>query len=459
MFAAIAGGVLLVGGATLVARVYLYKPGKLGEPCGRDPARACDEGLLCVPEARKCLLVGGAPCQQATLCASGECESKKGVCAIPLGGTCTFRDKKAAPCPKRSTCDPTTKTCVVNVPECQAGAQQCTPDGTGIRSCNDDGNWKTDWCPTSAPLCRDARCRQCAADYGKTCNYGGTVQCDGTCRGVEAPTTFGQAFVANFNNGTGGNLGVYTSVPLNGGSAPTFNLGSSNGLSAPIAVRMDPGGKKIWVVDYGNRKVFAFDLPLTSNSMPMTTLTASAYPTDLRFDANGNLWVGEPAIGKIEEWTGPNPTGAPAKTLTAGSGSENVFSLAFDSNGVLYAGCTGTPMLYVFNTPASQTTASLTNANYGDSISGLAFNGGKLYVSSFGGAVGYFTTPITATSTPKNITKVLYGWNPSFSPQGELIVPGSAVNKVNFYSAPSFGSVAFTLQTNLLDPRSVEFSP
>src|ERR1051326_7522192 len=66
---------------------------------------------------------------------------------------------------------------------------------------------------------------------------------------------FGQAYVGNFNNGTGGNIGVYTTVPLTATSTPAFTLGSANGLSAPSSIRVDPNNQRIWVADSGNSKI------------------------------------------------------------------------------------------------------------------------------------------------------------------------------------------------------------
>ena len=136
-----------------------------------------------MPGVQQCLLAGGASCQgaRADLCASGECERAREVCAIPLGVACVPGDQ-ARPCPELATCDPTTKTCVKRqmIGACTAGARQCTADAAGLRICGSDGAWKTEPCPTRAPLCRNGAC-QCSPNKGKACNCGGTLQCDGTC--------------------------------------------------------------------------------------------------------------------------------------------------------------------------------------------------------------------------------------------------------------------------------------
>jgi len=272
---------------------------------------------------------------------------------------------------------------------------------------------------------------------------------------------FGQAFVGNFNNGSGGNIGVYTSVPLTAASTPAFTLGNANGLSAPSSIRVDPNGQRIWVADFGNSKIFAFDLPLTGTSQPSVSMDAANVPVDLQFDPNGNLWVGEFA-GKIEEWTVGNLSGPSAKTLATGS-TNNIFALAFDAAGTLYTGGAGSPFMFVFNNPGTANAPSASNATYGGTISGLAFAPGKLFVGSFAtGELGFYTLPITANSQPTPlITSGVFGQKLGFAPTGELTVPvgdSGAQNKVNFFTAPDFTQLAFSL-ANLNDPRALVFSP
>lgn len=113
----VAGALLLVGGGILIiAKLAGGEPGPaaLGEACGGEPARACDEGLLCV--GGTCLLAGGATCEpaRADLCASRECVAARRICAIPLGGACDPEDKAlvpAVPCVGNSTCHPIRKRC------------------------------------------------------------------------------------------------------------------------------------------------------------------------------------------------------------------------------------------------------------------------------------------------------------------------------------------------------------
>ncbi|HWO22622.1 MAG TPA: hypothetical protein VNO30_27875 [Kofleriaceae bacterium] len=180
LIAVIAGGLLLVGGGVLLVwKLAGKEPGgplSLGERCGGDTTRACDQGLLCAGRVGKCLLVGGAECKpaQAAQCASGECESKAGVCAIPLGGACQPGDKDLVPCPRSSTCDPVTKTCLGNVgAACKADAECTTGTCTG-QSCAvkapavNAGDPCESTCP--APLQCSATTKRCVEEIGRPCS-------------------------------------------------------------------------------------------------------------------------------------------------------------------------------------------------------------------------------------------------------------------------------------------------
>ncbi|HTL37528.1 MAG TPA: hypothetical protein VL326_30565 [Kofleriaceae bacterium] len=274
---------------------------------------------------------------------------------------------------------------------------------------------------------------------------------------VDTPAAVHQAFVGNYNNASGGNIGVYTSLPLSATSTPAFTLGSANGIGAPSAIRIGPMGQKVWVTDAANMKIFSFDLPLTSSSQPVVTLNAAAQPMDLHFDPNGNLWVAEFG-GKVEEWTVGNLSGASAKTLQAGTG--NLFSMAFDATGNLYvAGGT----LYMFSNPATASAPTYTITNYGGSISGLAVQTGKLYCGSYtNGVLGYYTLPLNANSAPTTIiASGVFGQKLGFAPTGDMTVPvglSGSQNKVNFYSAPAYNTLDFSLD-NLNDPRSLTYGP
>jgi Tachylectin len=107
------------------------------EPCGNDPARTCDNGLLCassVAGAQRCLLAAGGPCARDDLCASGECESRNGVCTTALGLVCDPGNPDLAPCPRNSPCDSNRKKCLV-----KEGKFGCETDAHCVTNkCNTD---------------------------------------------------------------------------------------------------------------------------------------------------------------------------------------------------------------------------------------------------------------------------------------------------------------------------------
>jgi hypothetical protein len=276
--------------------------------------------------------------------------------------------------------------------------------------------------------------------------------------GMDAPVDTGptHAFVANYNNGSGGSLKVFDTPLLpDGGSTASLTLSGANGLGAPASIRLDPLGKKIWIADQ-SKKVLAFDLPLSTNSMPSTTLTPKNIPTDLQFDTNGNLWVSEFA-GVCERWNSP-PSGNSAITVT--NGATNVFAIAIDGQGNLYGGGPGTSGVWIWSSPQTMNAMpTITNNKFAASISGLAVGNGKLYVTSYqNGAIASYDLPMTAQSTPATIFgSTHYGWRMSFSPANELIVPGVPNDSITFYAPTAYNMPALTLTKGLADPRGVAF--
>ncbi|HWU86815.1 MAG TPA: hypothetical protein VN253_06055 [Kofleriaceae bacterium] len=188
----IAGGVVVVVGVVLLIWKLSSKdpapgPAGLDEACSGDAAGACDEGLICVAGAQKCLLVGGAPCEpaNANLCASGECASTLKHCTLSLGATCRPGDKDMVPCPAKSICDPTAKQCLgmVGAPckgdaECETGrctGSVCVAKEPAVKA----GDPCQYTCP--APL-QCSTTHHCVEQIGKPCSQ--NIQCStGLCEG------------------------------------------------------------------------------------------------------------------------------------------------------------------------------------------------------------------------------------------------------------------------------------
>jgi sugar lactone lactonase YvrE len=295
----------------------------------------------------------------------------------------------------------------------------------------------------------------------------GTDAASDTSPDSGTPPAAAHAYIANFNNATNGNVQVFD-LPLSMSSAAVLTVAQDNGLSAPEALKMDPGGTILWVVDYNLSKVDAFSLPLTATSVPVESVQTAQTPGDLAFDPSGNLWVAE-FNDTIEMWTGPHPQGAPARTLKTSStpppASDNLFAIAIDSAGVLYAGGVGGPPqygthLFVFNTPMTESAPDFDNTNFFDRVSGLLVLGDRLYADTyFGGKIGYFTLPLNAAKAATSVNTGTLGFTLSLSPAGDLVVPGFARNSVAFLAPPAFTTVDFTLSSGLADPRNVAFGP
>ena len=178
LFAIIGGGIVVVAGVA----VLIWKlssgggggPRAAGEPCTGAAAGECDEGLVCDPDARQCLVIGGGHCKpaEAKLCASGECKAE--VCAVPLGGTCDPGDRDVVPCRSNSACDPATRRCLGNVgARCKADAEcatgSCARDACAIKA---PAVKPGDPCETTCPepLQCSTTTRRCVEQLGRPCS-------------------------------------------------------------------------------------------------------------------------------------------------------------------------------------------------------------------------------------------------------------------------------------------------
>jgi hypothetical protein len=274
------------------------------------------------------------------------------------------------------------------------------------------------------------------------------------------------AYVANFDNGGTGSLAVYDR-PLSASSTPSLTLGSTNGISAPNGVRLDPSGAKLWVSDSGADRIYAYALPLTSTSQPAITLTpGSNLGGGLTFDAAGDLWVAEFG-GRIEEWTAPIAQGPSAKTLH--TGGNNVFGVTFDASGALYAAGppstsdAGTASIYVFAHPDTDTSPGVANGSLSGNLSSVLIVGGsKLYAASYQSQeIGYTTLPLTSGSTFTQVTTTISPEDLRLSPAGQLVVVNGGLSHslVSFFESPTVGTLDFSFTNGLTDSRSLEYGP
>jgi hypothetical protein len=177
----IAGGVVVLGlGIFLVVKlVGNGDDPSLGKACDGTPG-SCDDDLICAPDTRKCLLVGGATCKEGSACASGECVSRLEVCAVPLGLACNPGDRDVVPCPQQSACHPTRKICLGAVgarctTDAQCETEKCTNNVCAIKAPPVNAG---DPCETSSNCPSPLQCsatKHCAEQIGRPCTD--NVQC------------------------------------------------------------------------------------------------------------------------------------------------------------------------------------------------------------------------------------------------------------------------------------------
>lgn len=172
----IAGGVVVLGlGIFLI--VKLVGGGGddekgLGKPCD-GTAASCANGLLCAPDVLKCLLPGGAKCEDAAACASGDCPGPRKVCAVPLGLACNPDDKDKVPCVKQSACNATQKLCLAAVgAPCKTGAQCETGkcDANNLCALDTPAVKAGDPCETTCPPpLQCSTTKHCVEQVGRPC--------------------------------------------------------------------------------------------------------------------------------------------------------------------------------------------------------------------------------------------------------------------------------------------------
>lgn len=123
---------------------------------------------------------------------------------------------------------------------------------------------------------------------------------------------------------------------------------ASTGLSEPHGIIFDKGGD-LWVADSANNRILEFVPPFSSGMSASLTLGQLAfgtnlctqsssnlcYPTDLAFDASGNLWAVDCNNNRILQYTPPFTTGEPA-TLVLGQTGFNSNLLGTGSTGLNY---------------------------------------------------------------------------------------------------------------------------
>lgn len=198
---------------------------------------------------------------------------------------------------------------------------------------------------------------------------------------TQTTTASGLGFPAKAIADSGGNIWVADTFnnrileykqPLTSGMAASVVIGQSDFTSSnttaptqsslidPFGLAFDAAGD-LWVVD-GNRRILEYVPPFTngmsaslvigqsdftSNSQA-TTASGLNFPTEVAFDATGNLWLVDQGNNRVLEYKAPFSTGESANIVigqpdftssasaTTATGMNSPYGIAFDGSGNLW---------------------------------------------------------------------------------------------------------------------------
>lgn len=198
---------------------------------------------------------------------------------------------------------------------------------------------------------------------------------------TQATTASGLGFPAKAIADSDGNIWVADTFnnrvleykqPLTNGMAASVVIGQSdftssniiaptkNSLIDPLGLAFDAAGD-LWVVD-GNRRVLEYVPPFTNGMnatlvigqpdftsvTQATTASGLNYPTEVAFDAAGNLWLVDQGNNRVLEYKAPFSAGESASIVigqpdftssasaTTASGMNSPYGIAFDGSGNLW---------------------------------------------------------------------------------------------------------------------------
>jgi sugar lactone lactonase YvrE len=172
-------------------------------------------------------------------------------------------------------------------------------------------------------------------------------------------------------------------TPSNGG----FGSTTASNLQGPIGLTFDASGN-LWVADAGDNRVLEFKTPLSNGESASTVIGQSNFtydgtnvpgcppncsnptqsslsdPTDVAFDASGNLWVADRSDRRIMEFTPPFSNNQAASLILGGNcaifgvvlaanciGPEDV--IQFDHSGMLWVSDSSNGRVMGFPAPFS----------------------------------------------------------------------------------------------------------
>jgi sugar lactone lactonase YvrE len=125
---------------------------------------------------------------------------------------------------------------------------------------------------------------------------------------------------------------------------------------------------RLYVANFSQPGVLAWPLSTNGNLAPTVNISGGSVamtgPSGVAIDASGNLWVADYGSNRIYKFpAGTTGNVAPVVTITPLGGGTHVRSLAFDSNGYLYALDSTAQSAYIYFPAQIASTASFTQTN------------------------------------------------------------------------------------------------
>jgi sugar lactone lactonase YvrE len=248
----------------------------------------------------------------------------------------------------------------------------------------------------------------------------------------------------------------------------TFAAPTQTNLADPDGLTFDSNGN-LWIAD-GNKRILEFTPPF-SNGMPAslvlgqsnftsvisaTTASGLNFPTELAFDASGDLWAVDEGNNRVLEYMPPFSNGESAAlvlgqpnfisngTATTAAGLNNPIGIGIDNAGNVWVSDSGNLRVLRFSPPFSNgQAATLVLGQPNFATAGVSGNG-QIDIANPNGL---------SFDSSGNLFLAETEWNRvvTYEPPFSILMPASIV-----IGQPGFNSIlSSTTQSSLSEPTSV----